>query len=41
MDGITDSMGMDLSNLWEREKERVAWHAAGLGVAKSQTLDSD
>ena len=37
MDGITDSMDMDLSKLWEMVKDRVAWRAAGHGVAKSQT----
>ena len=37
MDGITDSMDMDLSKLWERVKDRVAWRAAGHRVAKSQT----
>ena len=37
LDGITDSMDMDLSKLWERVKDRVAWRAVGHGVAKSQT----
>ena len=37
MDGITDSMGMSLSKLWEMVKEREAWHAAVHGIAKSQT----
>ena len=37
LDNITDSMDMNLSKLWEIEKDRKAWHAALLGVAKSQT----
>ena len=41
MDGITDSVGMSLSKLWEMVKVREAWHAAVHGVAKSQTRLSD
>ena len=41
MDGITDSMDMGLSKLQEIVKDRVAWHAAVHGVAKSWTLLSD
>ena len=37
LDSITDSMGMNLSKLWETVKDREAWHAAVHGVTKSQT----
>ena len=41
MDGITDSMGMSLSQLQEFEMDREAWRAATHGIAKSWTRLSD
>ena len=37
MDGITDSMDMNVSELQEMVKDRKAWHAAVHGVAESDT----
>ena len=41
LDGITDSMDMSLSELWELATDREAWHATIHEVEKSRTRLSD
>ena len=41
LEGVTDSMNISLSKLWETVKDREAWCTAAHGVAKSRTQLSD